>query len=207
MLAGLSASLRVFSDLVDGGVDYIGGGLRVGVGGADGRGNDAVDLVIGVGEVFVEVRTPEYDDEAVGLDGVDLHLCAFHLDIVEETAEFPGLCGGEAAGAAVGDHAVLVDGAEVATCGKVVGGEFHADAGGLKDAALYEVGDGVVAEEGKMAGATAGDDAPGHGYGEATHGLGSDVVQIGGVGSLKLGLAGVGVGESAEAVENKEDDL
>ena len=51
------------------------------MGGADGRGNDAVDLFIGVGEVFAEARAPEDDYESVGLDGMDVHLSAFDFNV------------------------------------------------------------------------------------------------------------------------------
>ena len=61
-------------------------GLGIGVGGADGRGNDAVDLFIGVGEVFAEARATEDDDEAVGLYGMDIDLSTLYLDIVQEAA-------------------------------------------------------------------------------------------------------------------------
>ena len=148
----------------------IGGGLCIGVGGADGRGNDAVDLFIGVGEVFAETRATEDDDKSVRLYGMDIDPCAVDLDIIQETAELTGLAGGEASGAAVGDYALGVDSAEVAAHCEVVGGEVYADSGGFKDSALDEVGDRVVAEKGQVAGAAAGDDPGGHGYGEPAHG-------------------------------------
>ena len=179
----VGGAARVFQDIfdfLDGGIDDVGGRLGVGVGGADGRGNDAVDLFIGVGEVFAEARATEDDDESVGLDGVDIDPCAVDLDIIQETAELSGLAGGEASGAAVGDYALGVDGAEVAAHGEVVGGEVYADTGGFKDSALDEVGYRVVAEEGQVAGAAAGDDSGGHGYGEPAHGEGGETIKVGG---------------------------
>ena len=86
MLARAFGGLEGLPDFVDGGVDDVGSGLGVGVGGADGRGHDAVNLVIGVGEVFAQARAPKDDDKAVRLDGVDLHFCAIDLDVVEEAA-------------------------------------------------------------------------------------------------------------------------
>ena len=180
MLAGLPASFRTSFNFLDGGIDDIGGRLGVGVGGADGRGNNAVDLFIGVGEVFAETRATEDDDKSVGLDGVDVNLSTFDLDVIEEAAELSGLAGGETPGAAVGDYALGVDGAEVAAHGEVVGGEVYADTGGFKDSALDEVGHRVVAEKGEVAGAAAGDDSGGHGYGEPAHGEGGESIKVGG---------------------------
>ena len=53
-----------------------------------------------------------------------------------------------------------------------------------------------------MAGAAAGDDSGGHGYGEPAHGEGGELIKVGGRSSLKLGFAGVGVGKPAEAVDD-----
>ena len=111
---------------------------------------------------------------------MDIDPCAVDLDIIQEAAELSGLAGGETSGAAVGDYALGVDGAEVAAHGEVVGGEVYADAGGFKDSALDEVGHRVVAEEGQVAGAAAGDDSGGHGYGEPAHGKGGETIKVGG---------------------------
>ena len=94
----VGGAARVFQDLfdfLDGGIGDVGGRLGVGVGGADGRGNDAVDLFIGVGEVFTEARATEDDYEPVRLYGMDIDPCTVDLDIIQEAAELSGLAGGE----------------------------------------------------------------------------------------------------------------
>ena len=90
-VGGAAGVFQDIFDFLDGGIDDVGGRLGLGVGGADGRGNDAVDLFIGVGEVFAEAGASEDDDEPVGLDGMDIHLSAFNFNITQETAELTGL--------------------------------------------------------------------------------------------------------------------
>ena len=58
-----------------------------------------------------------------------------------------------------------------------------------------------------MAGPAAGDDAGSNGNCESAHGEGSKMVKVRDGCGLQLGLAGVGVGEAAEAVDYKKDDL
>ena len=115
--------------------------------------------------------------------------------------------GADAPGAAVGDEALVVDGAEVAAGGQVFATKVEVDAEGFEDAAADAVLQRVVAEEGEMAGAAAGRDAVADGHGEAADAVGGEAVEVDGVRLFELGAAGLGIGQAAEAVDDEEDDF
>ena len=60
------------------------------------------------------------------------------------------------------------------------GGEVYTNTGCFKDPALDKVRYRVVAEKSQVAGAAAGDDSGGHGYGEPAHGEGGETIKVGG---------------------------
>ena len=73
--------------------------------------------------------------------------------------ELDAALGGDAPGAAIGDPAAAVDGAEVAAGGQVVRPQVEIDAQRLQHAAPHRVGERVVAEQAEVAGPAAGGDS------------------------------------------------
>ena len=147
------------------------------------------------------------EDEAVLADGLDERLHAVELDLLQLGAEFGATLGRDAAGAAVGDLAVGVDGAEVAARGDVGGLQVEVDAGGLEDAAADRVDHRVVAEEREVAGPAAGRDAVADRQREAARAVAGDVVEVRRPGGFELGAAGLRVRQAAEAVHDEQHDL
>jgi hypothetical protein len=139
--------------------------------------------------------------------GLEEELDPVELDLADqELADGGGLLGGEAAGAAVGDGAVGVEGAEVDPGGHVAGLELEADAGRGQGAPADLVFQRVVAEQAEVAGAGPGGDAPGDRVVEPQGALAGQPVEVGGVGLGELG-APLGGPVAAEAVHHQQERL
>ena len=132
---------------------------------------------------------------------------AGQLALAQRLAEGGRLLGGDAASAPVGDAALGVQGTEVAASGHVLRLEVEVDAERLEYASAHGVAQRVVAEEGEVAGAAPGRDAMGDGYRQAAGALGSEAVEVGSIGGLKLAAAGLRTGQPAQAVDDGEHDL
>ena len=164
-------------------------------------------LWVGVGHAAVEPLRPEHDHEAVLLDRLHERLHAGDLHGLEFFHDREALLRGDPAGAAIGDLAGGVEGAEVAAGGDVVGPEFEADAGGLEGAAADLELEGVVAEQAEVPGAGAGRDARQHRHARAARAPGGEPVEVGGGGRFELGLAPRIQRQAAEAVGHEHHDL
>ena len=102
--------------------------------------------------------------------------------------------GANSAGPTVGEHAVIVHGAEVAASGHVSGQQLGANAEGFQRATADQVLQRVVSEQRQVAGPTARSNADLHRSGESAGAALGQSVQIGDVRGLQLRLAGVGMG-------------
>jgi hypothetical protein len=141
-------------------------------------------------------------DEA--LDPVEVHV------LVQKPYQLLALLGGDAAGPAVGDLALLVLGGEVNAGGEVVLAEVEADAQSAEHAAADLEAQRVVAEEGKVAWPAAGAHPCGDGAREAEVRARGEGVQVRGVGGLKLRLVLAARGvhrQTAQTVNDEQHDL
>ena len=120
------------------------------------------------------------------LDRLDEHLDAGHFHLAELDGQRGALLGGDAAGAAVGDVAGGVEGAEIAADGHVLRPQLEAHAGGLQGPAADQVLDRVVAEQGQVSGPAAGGNARGDGIHASLDPVFCQGVQIGGLGGLQF---------------------
>ena len=115
--------------------------------------------------------------------------------------------GGRPAGAAVGDLAVVVDGAEVAADGHVARADLEVDAERFEDAAADAVFERIVAEQAEVAGAAAGRDAGQHRDAQAADAFAGQASRFGVRADLQLGLAARLQGQAAQAVRDQQDDF
>src|SRR5215217_7254298 len=167
----------------------------------------AGDLGVGVAEVAVQPLAAQHQQAAVLALGLEEELGPLQGDLAhQQVADGGRLLGGQAAGPAVGDDAVVVEGAEVDPGGDVAGLELEADAGRGQGAAADLVGERVVAEQAEVAGARAGGDAPGDRVVQAQRALAGQPVEVGGVGLGELGAA-LGGAVAAEAVHHQQEGL
>jgi hypothetical protein len=119
----------------------------------------AGQLRIGVVDRVAESFAAEDDHETVLPHRLDEHFHAGNLDRLQQRAHLDAALGRRPAGAAVADLARLVDRAEVAADGDVLGPDLEVDAQRFEDAAADAVLERVVAEQAEVAGAAAGGDA------------------------------------------------
>ena len=165
---------------------------------------------VGVGQWSFEIFAAKHDDKTMALAGLDddLGVADFFDFGGEQGAQFLADFGFNAAGAAVGDDALPVEGAEIGAGGDVAGLELDAETERLDDAAANLEFQRVIAKEGEMAGTAAGSDAGGDGQHAALRGVLGEGVEVGRDGGFerrhKALLAG---GDVAEAVEDEEDKL
>ena len=96
---------------------------------------NAALLRVGVGDVSAESFAAEDDDETVFFDRFDEDFDAGNRNRLEELNDFDALFGRNAARAAVGNIARLVDRAEVAAHADVVRADRERDAGCFENAA------------------------------------------------------------------------
>ena len=171
------------------------------------QGRDPGDLGVRVVDVRVEVGASQHHQHPVlGLvheqhldvgDGDALVQLADHLHRFQV---------GNAAGPAVGDVPLGVDGGEVAAGGHVARVEVHVEAGGGQGAAAEVVVEGVVAEQRQVGGPGAGCDARPDRVEQAGAARRSQGVEVGRVRLFEL-RAPIGGGEAGEAVEDDQQDL
>jgi hypothetical protein len=175
------------------------------------RGNlQTFTMRIGVSERAFETFAAEDDDEAVAFAGSDDDFGGADLfDFAgEQGAEFLANFRFDAAGAAIGDDAIVVEGAEIGAGGDIAGFEIDAKAERFNDTAADLEFDRVVAKEREMAGATAGGDARGDRGQAALDGVAGERIQVRGVGGFEGCSVGVVAGgQVAEAVHNEEDEF
>ena len=93
---------------------------------------DADGLRVGVVDLVAQVVAAEDDDEAMLAHRLDEDLDAGDLDRLQLLAHGDAAFGGRPAGAAVGDLALGVDGAEVAADGDVARADLEVDAERLR---------------------------------------------------------------------------
>ena len=171
------------------------------------EGWDSCYLRVGLGNRLGQAISPETEDEAVVLHRKNVELGAIYLDAVEPMAQRRAQLGGDTPGPAVHQQARIVHGAEVAAGGNVAGAEVNLNSEGLQCAPAYQVLQGVVAEQGKVAGTAAGSNPRFDWRGQTTGALTCHCVQVGQARRLQLREASVGVGKTAQAVYHQHDDL
>src|SRR5207244_2831438 len=81
-------------------------------------------------------------------------------------------------GAAIGDDASVVDGAEVAADCHIARADLEIDAERFEDAAAYAIFQWIVAKQAEMAGPASRRDARQHRHAEAAHAFAGTTVQI-----------------------------
>ena len=158
-------------------------------------------------DLLAQSLAAELQHEAVVLDRVHGCLHARHVDGVEHLDQRHALLRRDATRAPVDDHAVPIDGAEVAPRRHLAGRDGDADAQRLQHAPADEVLHRVVAEEAEVARPAARRDARQHRRRQPARAHPREPVQVGRRGRLKLGLAGVRVRQPAETVGHQHDDL
>ena len=176
-----------------------------------GRDGEAFAIGIGVGQRAFEAGAAEDDHEAVLLARVDEYLVgADLLDLRgEDVAEAFADLGGDASGAAVGDQALGIEGAEVGAGGDVAVLEFDPETECLDHPAADFPLDGVITEQREMAGAGARGDARSDGdHASLRASLRDEGVEVGSPGRLQRGHATLFAGgDVAETVEDHEGQL
>ena len=138
-----------------------------------------------VADAAGEPRPPEDDAGPVPGAGLDQQGDAGVGQAVQVRHKGAGV--GDAAGPAVGDHQVLVHGAQVAPQGHVAGLQVHAQPRHFDGAPAGVVLVDVVAQDGQVAGVAAGAQADADGVHHAGDAPGGQGVQIGGAGRLQGG--------------------
>ena len=147
------------------------------------------------------------EDEAVFLHVAHGAAGAVEFDAVEPGGQGGGFLARDAARAAVGHPAVGVEGAEVGPHGDVARSEGEVDAEGFEHAAAGLVHEGVVAEQGQVAGAAARGDARGNGVVETARPGAGEFVEVRGAGGLEFGRPPGLAGQPAQPVEHVEQHL
>src|SRR5262249_11308310 len=146
---------------------------------ADGQERRGADLLrIGVVDLVAEVVAAENDDEAVLAHGFDEHFDAGDLDRGQLVAHGDAALGGGAAGAAIGDQALVVHSAKIAANGDIALSDLKIDAEGFEDAAADAVFERIVTEQGEVAGTAAGRDAGQHGDRQAADAFAGAGVEV-----------------------------
>ena len=149
----------------------------------------------------------ELQHEAVVFDRVHGRLHAGHVDGVEHLDQRHALLRCDAPRAAVDDHAIPIDGAEIAARRNLAGRDGDADAQRLQHATADEVLHRVVAEEPQVARTASRRYARQHRRRQPARAHARQPVEVGRRGRFQLGLAGFRVRQPAEAVGHKHDDL
>ena len=158
-----------------------------GVGRPGGGNGQSLSVRVGVRQRPFQPRAAKDDHKAVSFarPDDDLRVVQF-LDLArKQGAQVLGDFGGHAPGAAVGDDAAGVEGAEIGARGDVARLEFQAQAQGLNDAAPDLILNGIVAEQSEVARPAAGGDAGSDGDHAALRAEFGQGVKIGGRGRLQ----------------------
>ena len=122
------------------------GALRLWVGAAGGQRRHAGLLRIGVVDGVAQIVAAEDDDEAVLPHRLDEDFDIRHTDRLELAAHGDATLGRRAAGAAIGDPAGFVHGAEIAAGRHVARPDLKMDAQGLENAPANAMLERIVAE-------------------------------------------------------------
>ncbi len=115
--------------------------------------------------------------------------------------------GRRSAGAAVGDPALAIDGAEVAPHRHVAPAHGEVDAECFQDAPSDAILKGIVAEQAEVPRSAAGGDARQNRYAQAANAVPRTGVQVGRPCRLQFGLSAGFHGQSAQAIGDEQDDL
>ena len=206
MLAG-----RCWSQLPPGLVDEFVGhsGHRFGIGTEGGHrfGRDSGHLRVGVGRFRRQRPAPEHGDEAVFLHRPNEYCRVFNGGPIEEPAQLGALFSGDPPRPAVCHVSIGVDSAEVASRGNVPGLEVEVDAHRLQHSPPDIKLNRVIAKQSQVSRGAARSNAWTNRVGQSADSPGRQSVQVRFPGRLQLRLPGVRMGQSAQPVDNQQDNL
>ena len=158
-------------------------------------------------DTLVEALAPQVQHEPVSLNGVYAEVRSLNVDLVQLPAQGNGNLRWHPACPAVQQEPITIHGAEVSPGRDVPFSEVDFDAQGLQRAAADEILQGVVAEEGQVAGAASWRHAGKDRDGQPAGTLVGQRVQVGGVGRLQLREPCFGMAQASQAVHHQHDDL
>jgi hypothetical protein len=187
------------------------GGRRLGRAILSAGGQRGNAKLLGIGVVYVGHERlacggAQNEHKAVFFDGLDKGLDARQLDVAQQGDQLLVELGRDAAGAAVGDEPVLVNGAKVAPGGHILWLEVKTDAQRLQDPPADVVLQRVVAKQGQVGRTAARGDAGPHRHGQPQLGTACQGIEVGCDRRLQLGLAIKVAGESAEPIQHQVHD-
>ncbi len=188
-------------------VDDFGGVLGFGRGRLGGQWWHTGRLRVGVGDLVAQARAAQHQREAITLARLDLALHAVDLDVLEQFDPLLAFFGRDASGAAVGDVAVGVDGAEVAAHRHVAAAHVQADANRFEHAAPDVVDQRVVAEQREVRRTAARGDAARDRDAQAGAALAGEAVEVGGLGGFQFGQAAGRHRQAAQSVHDQQQNL
>ncbi len=165
-------------------------------------------LRVRIGDVLGKAITTEAQDEAVFLSGEDADIDPVNVQsLVEQVAQLTACLARQSPGSSVRDAPILVNGAEVAARHHITCADLYVQTERLDDASPENVLEGVISEEGHVAGRTAGRDAGADGVRKTADALRCQGVQIWPSRCFKLGHPRLVVRKSPDAVHDQQDDL
>ena len=162
---------------------------------------------VGVRDVAAETFAAENDDETVFFHRLDEDFDARDFDVFEEFNDFDRFFRRNAARATVGDEAVFVDRAEVATDADVVRADRERDAGGFENAATDLEDERIVTEEAEVARAAAGGNARENREGHTGNALGGELIEIRRRRGFQFGRPARLQRKTADTVRNDHNDF
>ena len=174
-------------------------------GGIERRGAGA--LRVGVRNVAAESFASEDDDETVLFNRFDEDFDAGDRNRLQELNDFGAFFRRNTTGATVGNEAVLVDRAEIATNANVVRTDRERNARRFENAATNLEDERIVTEEPEVSGTAAGRNAGQDREGHAADALGGEFIEIRRVGGFEFGRSARLERESADTVGDDHDNF
>ncbi len=164
-------------------------------------------LRIGIGEITSETRSTEHDHETMLLDGFDEDFDSRNGNLPKPDGERRGFFARDAARAAVGNIAVVIDRAKVSADRNVAFLQLKTNARGFERAAADEILQRIVTKQTQVTRTAAGADAGLYGNAAAENSLFRQSIEIGSLGGFEFRESAGMLRQAAESIGDEHHDF